>query len=531
MIISQKMQVSARSLTVAGLVGFAVLMSAAAAAKTFRWASAGDILTMDPHSQNEGLNNPMNGHIYEPLLTRDEKMALEACLAVSWQQLDPSTMRFKLRDKVTYHDGAAFTADDVVFSIQRAMDKTSDYKAYIQGIKEVRKVDNLTVDIVSTGPNPTLLDQLTQLRMMNKAWATKFNVLRPTDFKNKEESYAVRNANGTGAYILKSREPDVKTVFVANSNWWGKRGNVDEVVYTPIKSDATRVAALISGEIDLILDPPVQDIAKLAQNKHIKIVEGNENRTIFVNFDQARDELLYGSKGKNPFKDVRVRQAILLTIDVPAIHKTVMRGLSLPTMSMIAPQVRGYSKDLEKRPAVDIEKAKKLMAEAGFAQGFDVTFDCPNDRYKNDEKICTAIAGMLSKIGIRIKLNSMPKATYFPKVQKSDTSMFLYGWGVPTFDSLYTLQEIIRTKGVGADGANNYSGYSNPKADAVIEKLKTEIDFKKRTELTKEVLLINQADVGHIPLHHQMIPWAMKKNVNVAHRADNGLYAMSVVIK
>ena len=519
-----------RALTAAGLA-IATLFTATVDAKTFRWASAGDILTMDPHSQNEGLNNPMNGHVYEPLVTRDEKMALEACLAVSWQQMDLNTMRFKLRDRVTFHNAAPFTADDVVFSIQRAMDKTSDYKAYIQGIKEIRKVDNLTVDIVSNGANPTLLDQLTQLRMMNKAWATKYNVLRPTDFKNKEESWAVRNANGTGAYILKTREPDVKTVFVANSNWWGKRGNVDEVVYTPIKSDATRVAALVSGEVDLILDPPVQDIAKLKENKELKVVEGNENRTIFVNFDQSRDELLYGSKGKNPFKDLRVRQAVLLTIDVPAIHKTVMRGLSLPTMSMIAPQVRGYSKDLEKRPAIDIEKAKKLMAEAGFSNGFDVTFDCPNDRYKNDEKICTAIAGMLSKIGIRIKLNSMPKAAYFPKIQKSDTSMFLYGWGVPTFDSLYTLQEIIRTKGVGADGANNYSGYSNPKADAAIEKLKTEIDFKKRAELTRETLLINQADVGHIPLHHQMIPWAMKKSVSVAHRADNGLYAMSVVLK
>lgn len=530
MTLSGKFQVSVRSLAVATLASICVLNSAAEA-KTFRWASAGDILTMDPHSQNEGLNNPMNGHVYEPLIMRNDKMALEPCLALSWAQVDPNTMRFKLRDKVTFHNGAAFTADDVVFSISRAMEKTSDYKAYIQGIKEVRKVDNLTVDIISTGPNPTLLDQLTQLRIMNKDWATKFSVLRPTDFKAKEESYAVRNANGTGAYILKAREPDVKTVFVANSNWWGKRGNVDEVIYMPIKSDATRVAALVSGEVDLILDPPVQDISRLKQNKALKIVEGNENRTIFVNFDQGRDELLYGTKGKNPFKDLRVRQAILLAIDAPAINKQVMRGLSLPTMSMIAPQVRGYSKDLEKRPATDLAKAKKLMAEAGFAKGFDVTFDCPNDRYKNDEKICTAIAAMLSKIDIRIKLNSMPKANYFPKVQNMDTSMFLYGWGVPTFDSLYTLQELLRTKGKGADGANNYSGYSNPKVDALIEKLKTETDFKKRAELTKEALLLNQADVGHIPLHHQMIPWAMRSSVSLTHRADNALYAMSVMIK
>ena len=520
-----------RALTLTGLASF-VLVSATLEAKTFRWASAGDILTMDPHSQNEGLNNPMNAHVYESLVTRGKTMALEPCLAISWQQVDANTVRFKLRDKVTFHDGAFFSADDVVFSITRAMDKTSDYKAYIQGIKEAKKVDSLTVDIVSEGPNPTLIDQLTQVRIMSKPWATKFNVLRPTDFKAKEESYAVRNANGTGAFILKSREPDVKTVFVANSNWWGKRdGDVDEVIYTPIKSDATRVAALISGEVDLILDPPVQDIAKLKENPGIKIVEGNENRTIFVNFDQGRDELLYGSKGKNPFKDLRVRQAMLLTIDVPALHKQVMRGLSLPTMSMIAPQVRGYSKDLEKRPAVDIEKAKKLMTDAGFGSGFDVTFDCPNDRYKNDEKICTAIAGMLSKIGIRIKLNSMPKANYFPKVQNSDTSMFLYGWGVPTFDSLYTLQELLRTRGKGADGANNFSGYSNVKVDAIIEKLKTEIDFKKRAELTREALLLNQADVGHIPLHHQMIPWAMQKKVTVVHTADNALYAKWVTIK
>lgn len=523
-----RFSMAARALAVVGIT----LLTAPAEAKTFRWASAGDILTMDPHSQNEGLNNPMNAHVYESLVTRGKAMGLEPCLAVSWQAVDPATMRFKLRDKVTFHDGAPLTADDVVFSINRAMDKTSDYKAYVEGIKEVKKVDNLTVDIVSEGPNPTLLDQLTQVRVMNKAWAAKFNVLKPTNFKAKEESYAVRNANGTGAYILKSREPDVKTVFVANSNWWGKReGDVDEVIYTPIKSDSTRVAALVSGEVDLVLDPPVQDIAKLKENPDLKIVEGNENRTIFVNFDQGRDELLYGSKGKNPFKDLRVRQAMLLTIDVPAIHKTVMRGLALPTMSMIAPQVRGYTKDLEKRPAVDVEKAKKLMADAGFANGFDVTFDCPNDRYKNDEKICTAIAAMLSKIGIRAKVNAMPKAAYFPKVQSADTSMYLYGWGVPTFDSLYSLQELLHTKGKGADGAANYSGYSNPKVDALIDKIKTETDFAKRVELTKEALLLDQADVGHIPLHHQVIPWAMRKNVTVVHTADNALYAKWVMVK
>ena len=507
-----------------------------AAAKTLRWTSQGDILTMDPHAQNEGLNNSWLDHIYEPLVTRDRKMAIEPALAASWTQLNPITTRFKLRAGVTFHDGAPFNADDVVFSIARAMEKTSDFKAYVQGIKEARKVDDMTVDIITDGPVPTLLDQLTMLRILNKAWATKFGALRPQDFKAKEETFSVRNANGTGPYILKSREPDVKTVLVANSNWWGKLAGdanevVNEVVYTPIKSNATRISALLSGEIDLVLDPPVQDVPKLKQSADLKVVEGNETRTVFLNFDQARDELLYGSKGKNPFKDLRVRQAMLYTIDIAAINKQVMRGLSLPTMSMIAPQVRGYSKDVENRPPVDIAKAKKLMADAGLAQGFDVTLDCPNNRYINDEAICVAIAGMLAKIDIRVKVNAMPRALFFPKVQNSDSSMFLYGWGVPTFDSLYTLQEVLRTKGSGADGQANYTGYSNPKFDVFVDKLKTEADPVKRTQLTRDALLIHQADVGHIPLHHQVIPWAMRKNVTVVHRPDNWLLAKWVVIK
>ena len=501
-------------------------------AKTFRWASQGDILTMDPHSQNEGLNNSASDHIYEPLINRGKTMAIEPCLAISWTQINPTTMRFKLRDKVIFHNDAIFTADDVVFSITRALEKTSDFSAYMQGIKSAKKIDSLTVDIVSDGPNPTLLDQLTEVRIMNKAWALKNNAQKPQDFKNNEETYTARNTNGTGPFILKAREPDVKTVFVVNPKWWGKRDSesIDEVIYTPIKNNATRISALLSGEIDFVLDPPVQDVPKLKENKAIKIMEGNENRTLFLNFDQGRDELLYGSKGKNPFKDIRVRQAMLQAIDINAIYVSVMRKLSLPTMSLIAPQVRGYTKDVENRPPVDIVKAKKLMADAGFGNGFDVTLDCTDNRYINDQAICVAIAGMLAKIDIRVKVNAMPRALYFPKLQNTDTSMYLLGWGVPTFDSLYTLQSIVRTKGQGGDGIWNFSGYSNPKIDTIIDALKTEVDLKKRAQLTKAALLLEQADVGHIPLHHQVIPWAMRSNITVVHRADNRMLAKWAVI-
>ena len=509
------------------------LAAGSATAKTLRWASQGDVLTMDPHSQNEGLNNTMSDHVYEPLVTRGKTLALEPALALSWKAESPTVMRFKLRDKVTFHNGAPFTADDVVFSIQRALEKTSDFSAYMQGIEGAKKVDNLTVDIISKGPNPTLLDQLTEVRMMNKAWAEKHNALRPQDFKNKEETFTARNANGTGPFVLKTRDPDVKTVLVKNSNWWGKLdGNIDEVVYTPVKSDATRVAALLSGELDLVLDPPVQDLERMKRDGNLKVLEGNENRTIFLNFDQGRNELLYSNvKGKNPFKDIRVRQAMAHAIDVNAIHKQIMRGLALPTGSLIAPQVRGYSKEFDNRWPLDVAKAKKLMADAGYPQGFEVTLDCPNNRYINDEKICQALASMLAKIDIKIKLNAMPRVNYFPKIQTSDTSMYLLGWGVPTFDALYSLQSILRTKGAGGDGNWNFSGYSNAKIDAIVDKLKTEQDFSKRAALAKEALALNIADVGHIPIHHQVIPWAMRKSVTAVHRADNRMHAKWVQFK
>jgi len=516
------------------LLAVALAATGAADAKTLRFSSQGDIVTIDPHAQNEGFTNAFLDNIYETLVTRGRELKVEPCLALSWQAVNPTTMRFKLRPNVRFHDGAAFTADDVVFSITRALADTSNFKPYLAGVKEARKVDDLTVDIVTEGPAPVLIPQLTEVRMMNRAWATKFNVLKPQDFKNKEETYASRNANGTGQFILQSREADVKTVAVLNSNWWGKpEGNVNEIVYQPIKQDSTRIAALLSGEIDFVLDPPPQDIGRLKQDPKLKVVEGNENRTVFLGMDQWRDELAYSSvKGKNPFKDKRVREAFQLAIDVNAIKTQVMRGLSIPTAVMFAPQVDGYPKDLDRVKPADRERARKLLAEAGYPQGFEVTLDCPNNRYINDEKICVAIAGMLAQVNVKVRVNAMPRATYFPKIQNYDTSFYMLGWGVPTFDSQYAVESLIRTVvPKTADGDYNLGKYSNPKVDEAIDKLKTEVDPKKRAALAHEASAIHQADVGHIPLHFQVIPWAMRSNVSVVHRADNKLTVKWVKIQ
>ena len=511
-----------RAATLAVLVAYGL----PADAKTLRFTSQGDITTIDPHGNNEGFTNAFLENIYETLVTRGKDLKVEPCLAESWTPVSPTVMRFKLRAGVKFHDGTPFTADDVVFSIARALSDTSNFKPYLAGVKEARKVDDLTVEIVTGGPAPVLIPQLTEVRIMSKAWSTKHNVTKPQDFKNKEETFATRNANGTGPFILRTREADVKTTAVLNSNWWGKReGNVTEIVYQPIKSDGTRLAALISGEVDFVLDPPPQDIPRLKQDPKIKVVEGNENRTVFFGMDQFRDELLYSNvKGKNPFKDKRVREAVLLSIDTGAIRSQVMRGLSVPSGVMFAPQVDGYPKDLDRPVKIDREKAKKLLAEAGYPNGFEVTLDCPNNRYVADEKICVAAAAMLAQVNVKVKVNAQPRTIWSPKIQNMDTSFYMLGWGVPTFDSQYAVQSLLRTRvDKSADGDYNLGRYSNPKVDALIDRLKTEVDTKKRAEIAREVTQLHMADVGHIPLHHQVIPWAMRSNVSVVHRADNRL--------
>jgi len=513
----------------ASLLAAALVAAPAVEAKTLRWASQGDILTFDPHSQNEGLNNSANSYVYEPLINYNEKFELEPALAVKWSQDTPLIWRFELRRGVKFHDGTPFTADDVVYSIERALAPTSNFSAYTTAIQGARKIDDHTVLIITSAPNPVLLRQLPELRMMSKAWSEKHGVTQPTNFVQKQESYAVRNANGTGSYMLKSREVDIRTVFVENPNWWGKptkKGNVTEVIYTPVKSEATRTAALLSGELDFVLDPAPQDLARLRSNSAIKVVEGAENRTIFLGFDQFRDELLYSDvKGKNPFKDLRVRQALYHAINIEAIQKAVMRGSSDPTGAIIQRAVNGWTKESNERLPFDQKKARELLAAAGYPNGFSFTLDCPNNRYINDEDICKALVTMWAQIGLKVSLNAMPRATYFPKIQKFETSAYLLGWGVPTFDALYSLQSLPRTVGKGGDGNFNLGRVSNPEFDKLVDAMKTEIDQKKRNQLIADALMVHNRNVMHIPLHNQVIPWAMRKNVTVPHRADNRLEA------
>jgi peptide/nickel transport system substrate-binding protein len=497
-----------------------------AQAKTFKWSSASDIPTLDIHSQNNALGNGVHASIYEALVYYNSKtFKPEAQLATEWKLLNPKQMRFTLRQGVKFSDGSAFTADDVVFSITRAMAKTSNYAVFAEGIDKVVKVDANTVDILLKAPTPTLVNQLTELRIMSKAWAEKNNSVAPKDIKTQEETFAHRNAMGTGPYMMKEWQPDQRLVMVANPNYWGKNPtNVTEIVYTPIKSPPTRLAALLSGETDFVLDPSPQDLARLRSNPAIKVMDGAENRTIFLGMDQHRDELPGSSvKGKNPLKDARVRKALYQSIDINAIQRVTMRGLAQTTGTMISPQVNGWTKKADARWPYDVSAAQKLLADAGYPQGFEVDFACPNNRYINDEAVCQAVTAMWSRIGVKAKLRTLPLVTYFPMIQRYEASIYMLGWGVPTFDALYSLQSLLRSVGAGGDGNYNVGRYSNPQVDAMIERVKVETDLKVRNELIEKALVLSHEDVAYLPLYNQVIPWAMKSNIEVVHRADNRL--------
>lgn len=434
-------------------------------------------------------------------------------------------MRFTLRSGVKFSDGSQLTADDVVYSIMRSMTKTSNYGVYAQGIDKVVKVNETTIDFMMKGPNPVLLNQLTELRIMSKAWAEKNKSVEPKDIKTKDESFAHRNAMGTGQYMVREWQPDQRLVLVKNPNYWGKNdSNVTEIIYTPIKAEATRVAALLSGELDFVLDPSPQDLARLRANPSLKVIDGVENRTIFFGMDQFRDELPGSNiKGKNPLKDVKVRKALYQAIDSDSLHRVTMRGLSQPTGTLVAPQVAGWTEAVHKRFPFDLEASKKLLTEAGYPQGFEVDFACPNNRYINDEEICQAVTAMWSRIGVRAKLRTLPLVTYFPMIQRFEASIYMLGWGVPTFDALYSLQSLTRSVGQGGDGNYNVGRYSNPRMDVVVDRIKVETDLPVRNRLLTEGLQLSNDTVSHIPLHNQIIPWAMKKSVEVVHRADNRL--------
>jgi peptide/nickel transport system substrate-binding protein len=500
-----------------------ILVASGAAAKTIRIGNQGDALSLDPHSLNESLQLSVTGNVYEPPVGRNKDLSLTPALATKWSQPSPTVWRFELRKGVQFHDGTPFTADDVLFTFTRAAGDGSDMKSYTNDIKEVRKVDDFTVEIETKAPFPILPDVISLVYIMSKQWAQANQAANPVDRRKGIENAASFRANGTGPFRVRERQPGVRTTFARSGNYWGKvEGNVTEVIYTPITNDATRVAALISGEIDVMEPVPVQDVARVNASANARAMTGPELRTIFLGMDQKRDELLYSSvKGKNPFKDKRVRQAFYQAIDIEGIKRTVMRGAANPTGLMVGPGINGFVADLNKRLPFDTEAAKKLLAEAGYPTGFEVTMNCPNDRYVNDGEICQAVAANLSRIGVKINLAAETKGTYFPKILRRDTSFYLLGWTPGTYDAHNMLNALTRCVDDKGSGQFNLGSYCNPKVDELTAKIQSETDKTKRQALISEAFTIHADDIGHLPLHQQALAWGVSKKVDLVQLADN----------
>ena len=495
-----------------------VFVSTHSYAKTIKWSMQGDSLTLDPHAQNEGPTTQVSRQVYEALVTRGLDMSIEPQLATDWKTTDPNTWVFNLRKGVKFSDGTDMTAKDVVFSILRAKQPTSDFKEYISTISDVKEIDNYTVQVSTSKPNPILLNQLSNIFIMSKKWSIDFGATVSQNWDGGEETFSATNAMGTGPFKITLREPNTKTVFERNSNWWGsmKDNSVTEIHLLPIKNSATRVAALLSGEVDLVTDAPVQDLARIGNSADHEVVSTAQMRTIFLGMDQAADKLRSGNTGDNPFKKKEVRQALYQAIDIEAIKKKVMRGLSEPAGIITFPGVNGYTQDLDKRLPYDVDAAKKLLADAGYPKGFDVELRCPNDRYVNDEAICTAVVGMLGKIGVNVNLFAQTKSKHFKELKEDKGDFYMLGWGVPTLDSHYVFHYLYES------GASwNKVNFSNSEVDAAIRVMEGEVDLDKRNAAIANAWKIVKDDISYLPLHHQVISWATKNNVDVPIRPNN----------
>lgn len=509
----------------AGVV-LSMTLSCATHAETLKLAFQGELNSLDPYSLNETFTLGMLGNVYEGLIRRDETMKIEPALAESWEVISPKQWRFHLRKNVKFHNGNEFTAEDVVFSMERARSKESNLGYRIPDGAEVVAVDDYTVDFILKAPSPIMHSGWETLYIMDKEWTVENEAEIVASASDTSVNHATLNANGTGPFRVVRHQPGIRTNFEKSDRWWDTaKHNLTAVEFKPIKSDATRVAALLTGEMDLVFPVPVQDLKRIRENSTTKALTGPELRTVFFGLDQMRDELLYSDvKGTNPFKDVRVRKAFNHAINIEAIRLKIMRELSSPTALMISPLLFSKSDQFERHP-YDIETAKNLMSEAGYHDGFSVLMDCPNDRYVNDEAICQAVAAMLARIGVKVDLNAMPKAIYFAKILSSggfDTSFYMLGWTPSTLESSVVLKNLMNCRDDKGQGSSyNIGGWCDPEIDALTSKLTLEADLSKRDELIAKAFRIAHDQAYYLPLHQQALAWGTAINIEVSQRADN----------
>lgn len=486
-----------------------MLLALPVSAKTVKVALDSDPESLDPHVQLSGPMLAFSHWVFDPLVRWKQDGTLEPRLALQWEQLNETTWRFKLRENVKFHSGNPFTSKDVVWTMER-LKKSQDFKGLFEPFEGAKAVDDYTVDIITKKPYGLVLSMATYIFPMDSVFYTGNDEKgQPKDAIVKTEySFANNNASGTGPFRVTYREHGVKNVLTRFKDYWDKNtGNVEEIIITPIKNDATRVAALLSGDVDYISPVPPQDLNRIKENKDLQLITMPSSRVITIQLNQKR---------RPEFKDKRVRLAIVHATDNVGIVEKVMKGFATPTQQQAPKGFAGYVEDIGPT-RYDLEKAKKLMEEAGYPNGFECTMIATNNRYVNDEKIAEAFVAMMAKINIKVSLKTMPKAQYWDQFDAQVADMQMIGWHPDTEDSAnyseYLLMCPNKEKGYGQYNSGNYC---NPELDALVLASQTETDAKKRSEILQKVERIAYEDAAFVPLHWQNLSWASKKNINLS---------------
>ncbi len=504
----------------------------AAAAQELKIAMSSEPSSADPHYHNLTPNNQVARHMFEPLVFMDQNQAIGPGLAASWKIIDDLTWEFKLRPNIKFHDGSPLTVDDVIFTFNRVPNvpkSPAPKTSYIRG-KTIEKIDDLTFRVKTPTPEALMLNHLANIEIMSsKASATATT----------EDLNAGKGTVGTGPYQFVEFVPGDRLVLKRNDAYWGNKEPWARVTFRFIKSDPTRVAALLSGDVDVIETVPTADAQRLAKDPKVAVASALSNRLVYLHMDRYRAETPFvkgkdGSQIKNPFHDLKVRQALTKAINRPAIIDRIMEGEAVPASQMLPDSYAGTSKKL-KPVAYDVEGARKLLAEAGFPNGFKLTIHGPNGRYTNDTKIIEAVAQMLTRVGIEASVETLPPAVFFSRAssggpdKQPEFSMILAGWSAGTGEPSDSLRALLGTfdPKLGRGSANR-GRYSNPAMDAVLDKALASVDADKRNVLLAEAAEIAMNDVGLIPIHYQKNTWAAKKGLKVMPRTDEYTLAMSV---
>ncbi len=496
-------------------------------ARTVTWSRAGDAPTLDPHAFDDGFGLTLNQQIYEPLLLRDAQGKTAPALAESWGLTsDPLVWEFRLRRGVTFHDGAPFTSADVVFTIERARRPVAGVAPLLTDVETVTAVDSHLVHIRTRGPTPLLPAHLTHVLIMSKSWAEKNGVAMPVEAAQLHRAHTFRHANGTGPFALVSREIGVRTVMRRNDAYWGNAQSpvdIAELVYLPLPNDTERVQALVAGEVDFVQDVPVNELPRLQANKALTITTGPENRSVLLGVNVgAADIDESGTPGRNPLADRRVREAMSTAINRQAIQRGVLLGQSIPTGTVAPSNINGYPRQLDRFPPHDVARAKALLVEAGFPNGFRLRLDCPRDGLTGSEAICRTVAAQLAQVGIVAEPTVRSLAEHMALIRRDPpgTDFYLMGMAVPTFDSEQLLSQLFHSR-TERLGRLNATRFSNAEVDRLTQAIVGQVDFTARTQAIAQAWRIVQEETVYIPLHIQTLAYAMKSDLQISVDIEN----------